>query len=149
MKTFSICIAMLCLLATGSTAQIASTDSFIPSEFSPITTLNLVPVENLELEAMIAEKHTDSAEKQLKNYLAHSLKYSEILVENSVEGKVMVVVNIAADATIGSFTILESPHAEITKMVEEALENLKAISFKDQWYRGEGQLEIPLNFSLR
>ena len=61
----------------------------------------------------------------------------------------MVVVNIAADATIGSFTILESPHAEITKMVEKALDNLKAISFKNQWYRGEGQLEIPLNFSLR
>jgi len=149
MKTFTYCIAMLCLLANVSNAQIASTDNYFPNEFSLITAPNLVPAESLELEALIAKKHTESAEKQLKNYLSLSLKYSEILIENSVEGKVRVVVKIDSNGNINGFNILESPHPEITKMVQQALKNLTAITFKDQRYYGFGLLEIPLNFSLR
>ena len=140
---------MLCLLANVSSAQIASTDYSIPTEIYSFSKTKKVSVEDLEFAKMMAEKHTESAEKQLKNYLSLSLKYSEILIENGVEGKVRVAFNIASNGTIRSYNILESPHPEVTKMVKHSLQNLTRLTFKDQWYHGLAQLEIPLQFSLR
>ena len=150
MKTLVTCIALLCLFANVSIAQLASTDYFTSSEIQ----LNRKSVEEtnskaLELAALITEKHTLSAEKQLKNYLSGTLKYSDILVENGVEGEFIVVVNLAVDGKLASFSILESPHTEVTKMVSNALENLTAVNFKNHWYRGLNQIEIPLRFSIQ
>lgn len=150
MKILFNCLAMLCLFSNVSFAQLASTDYSIPTENRPTyKSIEKANPESLELAAMIAQKHTESATKQLKSYLANSLQYSDMLIENGIEGEVLVTVNIATDGTLMGFTILESPHAELTKMVEQVLENLKAVNFKNHWYRGLNQVEIPLNFSLR
>lgn len=150
MKTLFICVAMLCLLPNVSNAQIASVDYVIPTEIRPITnTVEKASPESLELAAFIAQKHTESAAKQLKNYLAISLQYSDLLIENGIEGEVLVTVDIANDGTLTGFTILESPHSEVTKMVTQAMQNLTAVNFKNHLYRGLNQVVIPLNFSLR
>ncbi len=150
MKTLITCIALLCLFANVSIAQLASTDYSISSEIQ--VNRNSVEKNNskdLELAALIAEKHTHSAEKQLKNYLSGTLEYSDILIENGVEGELIVVVDLAVDGKLASFSILKSPHGEVTKMVSNALQNLTAVNFKNHWYRGSNQIEIPLRFSIK
>lgn len=150
MKTFFLSIALLCLSFSSSNAQFASADYALLSVLPLISqSIEKTSFKEIAIAAMIAEKHTVSAEKQLKNYLFQSLRYSDRMVRNGVEGEMLVVVNLASDGTLTNFTLEKSPHVEVTKMVEGALKDFNSVNFKDHWYRGQSQVVIPLSFSLR
>ncbi len=97
----------------------------------------------------IAKRQNKSTIKQLKSYLSKQLKYSEIMVENGIEGQVIVQVDIATDGSINSYKVINSPHTEASTAILKTLEGLKKINIKEDTYYGYKKIRIPVNLSLR
>lgn len=146
MKTLLLSFALLLCAQFSSAQLIASTALDTPTK-----KMYEVKIDSEEeaLQALIAKRHTQAAEKQIANYLLMKLDYSESMKDYAIEGDLVLDVSLNEKGELISHEVLTSPHTLLTENVNRVLAGLDKISIKNQDYRGTTNIKIPVAFSLK
>lgn len=146
MKTLLLSFALLLGAQFSSAQLIASTALDTPTKKMVEVKLDS---EEEALQALIAKRHSQAAEKQIANYLLMQLDYSETMKDYAIEGDLVLDVSLNQKGELIGYEVLTSPHALLTENVNKVLAGLDKISIKNQDYRGTANIKIPVAFSLK
>lgn len=92
--------------------------------------------------------HTLLAVEQLTHHLRNNTQYPDIMVENAVEGMIIIKVKIDTMGKIEAAQIVKSPNAAFDKIVLQSVAQVKEIDFQQSRYEGKKVVFVPLKFSL-
>jgi TonB family protein len=92
--------------------------------------------------------HTLLAVEQLTHHLRNNTQYPDIMVENAVEGMLVIKVQIDEMGKIKHTEVVKSPNAAFDKIVLQAVAQIKEIDFQQSRYEGKQVVFVPLKFSL-
>ena len=99
-------------------------------------------------EAEVTFLHSKSAKQQLSAHLKQSITYTKKMRDYCVEGKIEIEVSMNEKGEVASYKIAGNPHPEISRAVKKAMKNIKAISIKNNDYRGMKEVPISLLFEM-
>jgi TonB family protein len=92
--------------------------------------------------------HTLLAVEQLTHHLRNNTQYPDIMIENAIEGTLVVKVEIDEMGDIKHTLVVKSPNAAFDKIVLQSVEQIKKIDFQQGRYEGKQVVFVPLKFSL-
>ncbi len=92
--------------------------------------------------------HSLLAIEQLTHHLRNNTQYPDIMVENAVEGTIVVKVKIDTLGKIKQAKVVKSPNAVFDKMILQSVAEIKEIDFQQSRYEGKQVVYVPIKFSL-
>lgn len=146
MKTFRITSILVLVLAAhlsfGQSSQAVAKIDQTAFEKNLSTDKKTNPNNALYLE------HSKNAVDQIKKRLVNNLVYPETMLENGLEGQVVLKVNIGQKGTINEVDIAKSVNTYFDKATLTAMQRIKTINIKGKNYFGAGTVYVPINFSI-
>ena len=144
MKTLSILsILTFLLVANQSFSQasvaVAKVDKKMITD-SPVKVDKKSPASPLE--------HSQTAVLQVKTHIIENVVYPKQMMENSIEGQVVVKVLISETGKIKGYQIEKSPNKAFDEAVLKAMKAVKVIKVNGKQYKGVNTIYVPINFSL-
>lgn len=97
----------------------------------------------------VVNRDNQSAAIQLSQHLAEQLKYSSLMRDYGLEGKIVIEVTLSNTGEISNTKVIQSPHAHMEDIILKAMEDLKTIATEDNLYYGNKRIRVPVSFSLR
>lgn len=146
MKTFRITSFFVLVLAFnlsfGQSSQALAKVNQKTFEKSLSTHKKPNPNNTLSLE------HSKTAVDQIKKRLANNLVYPETMLENGLEGQVVLKVNIDRKGKIKQVNIAKSVNAYFDNATLAAMKQVKSIDMKGKSYFGATTVYVPIQFSI-
>jgi TonB family protein len=146
MKTFRITsilvLVFLTTLSFGQSSQVIAKVDHKTSE------------KNLEFKkadkpsSVTSLEHSKMAVAQIQKRLVENLVYPERMLENGIEGQVVLKVIITSKGKISHTSIAKSVNAYFDQATLAATKNISGIDLKGQKYQGVSTIYVPLNFSI-
>ncbi len=146
MKTFRITsiftLVLVAHISFGQSSQVVAKIDQTAIEKNLSTDKKNNPKNALSLE------HSKTAVDQIKKRLANNLIYPETMLENGLEGQVVLKVNIGPKGTINEVNIAKSVNTYFDKVTLTAMQSIKTIHIKGENYFGASTVYVPINFSI-
>ena len=139
-----LCMIALVALSTWSFGQLTLAEN-VPSKKVSLLSKSL----SAKQKQRLGKKQLQSVGKQLHAYLSQQLSYSSVMSDNCIEGNILIQVNLSNRASILGIKVVESPHAEVSALVVDAMDKMEAIQLRHPTYYGVKKLLIPIHFSMR
>lgn len=92
--------------------------------------------------------HSRMAVTQLTDHLRKNVEYPLLMVNNCIEGKVIARVLISPQRKIEQYTIVKSPHSDLSEEVLKVLGKIEAIDIPQRYYEGKRTIFVPVQFKL-
>lgn len=148
MKALLLFISFFAISTIGN-AQLAMNTSYVDNNIS-ITKKSSTSKKKTTSARTVEtiQEHNQSSVKQLSTYLNNELKYSKIMQNNAMEGRLVVEVNLSKTGKIINTKIIESLNDVADKVVIDAMLNLKSIQCKNNDYHGCKRILIPIDFTI-
>ena len=94
-------------------------------------------------------EHSQAAVTQLRKYLAENLDYPASMINNGVEGIIVVEVKIMENGKIEAAKIKKGLHATLDSAVLKTMHKLKKIDTAKNLYEGVATVYVPVISLLR
>lgn len=98
---------------------------------------------------LLATKQTNSLTRQLSDIITTHVTYSDILVDNAVEGTLLLKLTFTNTGGIAAIQVVESPHTLLSNMVLKAIDTVGLDSFENELYYGPEAIIVPISFALK
>lgn len=93
-------------------------------------------------------EHGQAAISQLRVHIVENIVYPERMIENGIEGTVVLAVSIAQDGTIEESKIVKSFSSSFDQAILKTLQTMEAIELDGRPYQGGQTIHFPIQFSL-
>lgn len=146
MKTFRIASVLILVLAFN--LSFGQSSQVVAKVHQKTFEKNLkTPKEELSNSAASLD-HSKAAVAQIKKLLVQNLVYPEQMLENGMEGQVVLKVDITPNGKIKEASIAKSINIYFDKAALSAIKGIKALHLKGGKYSGVATVYVPINFSI-
>lgn len=99
-------------------------------------------------DSVLSVIHSNTAGDQIRKSLLKNLVYPELMLDNCMEGQVILKVAITYDGMISHISIAKSANSYFAQATIAASVNLERIDLDGQKYRGVPTIYVPLDFHV-
>ncbi len=96
----------------------------------------------------LAMEHSQTAVAQIKAHLIETVEYPEEMLENTLEGQVVVKVLISKTGKIKKTSIAKSFNEGFNEAALKAMKSIKSLELSSKFYSGASVVYVPIKFSL-
>lgn len=145
MKTFRIIsVLVLALIANLSFAQTSRSIAKVDQKAFEKD----LSTQKEKTSKLASLEHSKMAVSQIKKMLVENMVYPEEMLENGVEGQVVLKVLITNKGKIKDASIAKSLNPYFDNASLSAMNNIKTLKLDGKKYDGVGTVYVPIQFSI-
>ena len=116
--------------------------------FAQTSLASLEAANKIEIDPNYMPESSQFVIDQIREYLIKNVDYPELMINNSIEGTVVVKVLLSKDGKIHQSKIAKSLHSTFDTEVLETMKKIQKIDTRDHKYKAAYAVYVPIKFSL-